>query len=201
MGKPSDDALYWYSSSKMALVITCQYDNSRRGVSLSSMTYIHQVEYSMFNNIVFAHCHTSFYSGNPCLNKALTEIITLRVPLPYAYRYQCACTFHSTWWRHAINSHSSDYEVRHTLQWRHNEHDGVSNTSLTQAFIQAQIKENIKAPRHWLLWGEFTGDRWIPRTKRQQRGKCFHLMTSSFSPQSFSGYQWFCKRFRPNEVN
>ena len=28
-----------------------------------------------------------------------------------------------------------------------------------------QIKENIKAPRHWLLCREFTGDRWIPRTK------------------------------------
>ena len=26
-------------------------------------------------------------------------------------------------------------------------------------------KTNIKAPRHWSLWGEFTGDRWIPRTK------------------------------------
>ena len=37
----------------------------------------------------------------------------------------------------------------------------------TQAFIQAQIKENIKAPRHWSLCGEFTGDRWIPRTKGQ----------------------------------
>ena len=31
-------------------------------------------------------------------------------------------------------------------------------------FIQAEIKENNKAPRHWLLYGEFTGDRWIPRT-------------------------------------
>ena len=31
----------------------------------------------------------------------------------------------------------------------------------TQAFIQAQIKENIKAPHHWPLWREFTGDRWI----------------------------------------
>ena len=43
-------------------------------------------------------------------------------------------------------------------------------TSLTIAyspFIQAQIKENIKAPRHWPLWGEFTGDRWIRRTKGQ----------------------------------
>ena len=32
---------------------------------------------------------------------------------------------------------------------------------------QAQIKENIKAPRHWPLWGEFTGDRRIPLTKGQ----------------------------------
>ena len=32
----------------------------------------------------------------------------------------------------------------------------------TQPFIQAQIKENIKAPRHWPLCGEVTGDRWIP---------------------------------------
>ena len=45
-----------------------------------------------------------------------------------------------------------------SLQWRHNERDGVS-------FVQAQIKENMKAPRHWPLWGEFIGSRWIPRTK------------------------------------
>ena len=42
-----------------------------------------------------------------------------------------------------------------------------------------QSKEYIKAPRHLPLWGEFTGDRWIPRTKGQWRRKCFHLMTSS----------------------
>ena len=34
----------------------------------------------------------------------------------------------------------------------------------TQPFIRGQINENIKAPRHWPLWGEFTKDRWIPRT-------------------------------------
>ena len=28
-----------------------------------------------------------------------------------------------------------------------------------------QSKENIKAPRLWPLWGEFTGDRWFPRTR------------------------------------
>ena len=37
----------------------------------------------------------------------------------------------------------------------------------TQPFIQAQIIENTKAPRHWPLCGEFTVDRWIPRTNGQ----------------------------------
>ena len=46
-------------------------------------------------------------------------------------------------------------------------------------FIQPQTKENIKAPRPWPLFGEFIGDRWIPRTNGQLRRKCFHLMTSS----------------------
>ena len=50
----------------------------------------------------------------------------------------------------------------------------------TQPFIQAQIKENIKAPSHWPLRGEFTGDRWIPHTKGQWHGKCFHWMASSW---------------------
>ena len=58
-----------------------------------------------------------------------------------------------------------------TLQWRHNARDGVSNHQclglFTQPFVQAEIKETIKALRHWPLWGEFHGDRWIPLTKGQ----------------------------------
>ena len=34
-------------------------------------------------------------------------------------------------------------------------------------YICAQIKENIRVPRHWPLCGEFTGDRWIPRINGQ----------------------------------
>ena len=56
---------------------------------------------------------------------------------------------------------------------------------VTQPFIQARIKENIKALRHWPLWAEYTGDRWIPRTKGQTRGKCFHMMTSSCCTEMF----------------
>ena len=38
---------------------------------------------------------------------------------------------------------------------------------LLDYLFKAQIKENIKAPCHWPLWGEFTCNRWIPRTKGQ----------------------------------
>ena len=50
----------------------------------------------------------------------------------------------------------------------------------TQPFIQKQIKGNIKTPRPCHLCREFTSGRWIPGTNGQLRGKCFHLMTSSW---------------------
>ena len=57
-----------------------------------------------------------------------------------------------------VKSCENEY-VSTPLKWRHNERDGVSN--------QTQINENIKAPRHWALCGESTGDRWIPLKKGQ----------------------------------
>ena len=56
-------------------------------------------------------------------------------------------------------------------------------TSLTIVYstvYSGADQRNIKAPRHWPLWGEVIGHRWIPRTNGQLRGKCFHLMTSSW---------------------
>ena len=52
-------------------------------------------------------------------------------------------------------------------------------TSLTVVYstvYSAQIKENIEAPRHWPLRGDFTG---TGEKKGQLCGKCFHLMSSS----------------------
>ena len=65
---------------------------------------------------------------------------------------------------------------RHLLSFRQVINVTPAWRLFTQAFIQTQIKENIKAPRHWPMCGEFTGDRWIPRTNGQQRGKCFYLI-------------------------
>ena len=61
---------------------------------------------------------------------------------------------------------------------------------VTEPFIEAQIKEKIKAPRHWPLCGEFSGDWWISRKNGQWRGKCFHFMTSSCHLVS-SIFLWF----------
>ena len=54
-----------------------------------------------------------------------------------------------------------------SLMWRHNGCNGVSNHQPYDCLRNRpfrQIKENIKAPRHWPLCGEFTSDRSIPRT-------------------------------------
>ena len=40
-------------------------------------------------------------------------------------------------------------------------------------FVQAQIKENIKAPRKWSLGGESISDRWIPKHKGPVTRKMF----------------------------
>ena len=44
---------------------------------------------------------------------------------------------------------------------------GVSIVCPAQPFVQAHIKGNINVPGHLPLWGESTGDRWIPLTKGQ----------------------------------
>ena len=67
-----------------------------------------------------------------------------------------------------------------SLHWRHDEHDGLSNHQshdcLFNHLFKAQIKENIKTPRHWPLWGE--------------------LVTSEFPTQRASNVEndsiWWC---------
>ena len=44
-----------------------------------------------------------------------------------------------------------------TSQWARWRLKSPTSPLFTQPFIRVQIKENIKAPRHWPLWGEFTG--------------------------------------------
>ena len=58
-----------------------------------------------------------------------------------------------------------------TLLWRHNERDGVSNHQppdcLLNRLFRRRSKKTSKLRVIGLCEGEFTGDRWIPRTKGQ----------------------------------
>ena len=66
----------------------------------------------------------------------------------------CKCEFYraysgaSRWWHNSVSNH----QPHHCL--------------FNRLFRRRSIK-NIRGPRHWFLCGEFTDDRWIPRTKGQ----------------------------------
>ena len=84
--------------------------------------------------------------------------------------------------------------------WRHNKlftthhYDDVIMTTIASqitslAVVYSIVYSDADQRKHQssaslaFVCGEFTGDRWIARTNGQLRGKCFHLMTSSwFSP-------------------
>ena len=49
------------------------------------------------------------------------------------------------------------HDITMTSQWPPWRLKSPASTLFTQSLIQAQIKENVKAPRHWPLCREFTG--------------------------------------------
>ena len=66
-----------------------------------------------------------------------------------------------------LNLNHAESFSRNTLQWRHNGCDGVSNHQPHDCLLNCLFRrrsKNTKAPCHWPLCGEFTGDRWIPCT-------------------------------------
>ena len=54
-----------------------------------------------------------------------------------------------------------------TSQWAQWRLKSTASRLFAQPFVQVRLKENIRVPRHWPWWGEFTDDRWTPRTKGQ----------------------------------
>ena len=64
-------------------------------------------------------------------------------------------------------NHVASFRITMTSYWALWRLKSPASRLFTQPFIRAQIKENIKALRHWPLCGELTGDQWIPRTTVQ----------------------------------
>ena len=79
-----------------------------------------------------------------------------------------------------------------SLHWRHNDHDSVSNHQPHGCLLNRLFRRKSKKTSKLCVTGLCVGihrDRWIPRTKGQLRGKCFHLMTSSYSVMQWKVWQ------------
>ena len=76
---------------------------------------------------------------------------------------------HPIFFYHVTAAHMSHFS-RYTLRWRHNEHDSVSNTSLT--IVYSTIYSGADQSKHQssaslaFVWG-IHRDRWIPCTNGQ----------------------------------
>ena len=71
------------------------------------------------------------------------------------------------------------HSIKVTSWWAWWRLESPASWLFAQAFVQAQINENIKAPRHWPFLRGIHHWPVDSLTKGQLRGKCFHLMTSS----------------------
>ena len=69
-------------------------------------------------------------------------------------------------------------------------------TSLTvvysTVYSDADQRKHQSSTTLAFVWG-IHRDRWIPRTKGQLRGKCFHLMTSSWGPVMRRAFMCSCR--------
>ena len=89
------------------------------------------------------------------------------------WRPFCLCLSTLTWGlQHTYTAVTHPYDHKICLitmmsQWARWRLKSPASRLFAQPFIRVQIKENIKAPRHWPLCGEFTGDRVIPRSGGQ----------------------------------
>ena len=84
---------------------------------------------------------------------------------------------------HYIQGYDCQVKPLNTLQWRHNGHDGVWKHQPPECLLNRLFRHRSKKTSNLCVTGpcgQFTGDRWLPRTKGQQREKCSHLMTSSW---------------------
>ena len=75
------------------------------------------------------------------------------------------------------------YQTVLPLHWRHNDHDGVWIHQPHGCLLNRLFRRRSKKTSKLRVT---CPDQWIPRTKGQLRGKCFHLMTSSYEMDASS---------------
>ena len=88
---------------------------------------------------------------------------TLLIPISLVYIYFYRISSRNLLWLFychidpGVPGGTQHHNITMTSQWPRWRQKSPASRLFIQSFIQAQIKENIKAPRHWPLCGEFTG--------------------------------------------
>ena len=84
-----------------------------------------------------------------------------------------------------------------TSQWPRRCLKSPASWLFTQSFIRAQIKENIKAPRHWPLCGEFTGTGEFPaqRASNAENVSIWWRHHANVRTMALTGHIQFCQSF------
>ena len=89
------------------------------------------------------------------------------------------------WFYSRVFYHQCVWLYTYITMTSYNDHDGVSNHQphgcLLNRLFRRRSKKTSKL-RVTGLCGGIHRDRWIPRTKGQLHGKCFHVMASSWFP-------------------
>ena len=98
------------------------------------------------------------------------------------------------WWEHSQKGVTDRQTDRRTEPFIELHYDGVIMTTMASqitsltvvystVYSDADQRKHQSSASLAFVWG-IHRDRWIPRTKGQLRGKCFHLMTSSWLGRS-----------------
>ena len=83
------------------------------------------------------------------------------------------------------------------LEWRHNGHDSVSNHWLLNCLLKRLCSRRSKETSKLRVTGLWEGNTPVTGvTEGQERGKCFHLMTSLCYQ-----FEWDCGVSLPHEIN
>ena len=131
--------------------VSCnKFCSTTDNISVSLRNKSHEFWYHHYTRVQAVTCSPIFYyisfsAGTRLLSFSINVVNpSSHFMLPFEMKQAYLITVTSWWPRWRLKSPASPL--------------------FTQPFIRMQIKENIKAPRHWPLCGEFTGDQWIPRT-------------------------------------
>ena len=102
-----------------------------------------------------------------CQNDNLCGVGFVKMSFPFQFLTRIFRVTHKTrQWKLCL--YLLSVRMLHIIgQWARWRLKSLASRLFAQLFVRVQIKESNKAPRHWPLWGESIGDRWIPLKKGQ----------------------------------